>query len=140
MGEGDTLINAVIGAVVTVVLSFTAVSPILGGAVAGYLQRGDRSRGIRVGAIAGVLAALPFVALVFLVFGVFLSVGFMGRMGGPFAGAPGVAGGFGFVGLVFLLFALAYSVGLSALGGYVGSYLASETEVGGTTRASPPTN
>lgn len=137
MGAGDTLVNAVIGAVVTIVLSFTAVSPILGGALAGYLQRGDQSDGIRVGAIAGALAALPFVAFLFLVFGVFLSIG----VSGGFQGPPGLSGGFGVVGLLFVLIALAYSVGLSALGGYVGWYLASETDAGGSrTRSPPPTN
>ena len=58
MAEGDTLVDALIGGVVSIVLSFTALSPILGGAVAGYLQGGDRGAEIRVGAYAGLVAAV----------------------------------------------------------------------------------
>jgi hypothetical protein len=124
MSEGDTLINAVIGAVVTVVLSFTGFSPILGGMAAGYLQRGDRADGSRVGAISGAIAALPFL-LLFFVFGGFL---FTGSMMGEGMGVPG---GF-FVLLLFgFVFALIWSVGLSALGGYLGVYIATETDVSG---------
>lgn len=60
--ESNTLINGLIGAVVTVILSFTVVSPIVGGAVAGYLEKTD---GVRVGAISGGIAVLPL-----LLFGV----------------------------------------------------------------------
>ncbi|MEF8815025.1 MAG: DUF5518 domain-containing protein [Halovenus sp.] len=123
MGEGDTLLNAVIGAVVTLVLSFTGFSPILGGMAAGYLQRGDRAGGARVGALAGAIAALPFL-LLFSVFGGFFFTG--SRMGG----GMGVPSSF----LPFLLFGLAFalvwSIGLSALGGYLGAYIATETDVG----------
>lgn len=124
MSDGDSLINAVIGAVVTVVLSFTGFSPILGGIAAGYLQKGDRSDGIRVGAISGAIAALPFLLLVF-VFGGFLFTGSL------IGGNTGVSIGFVFVLLFGFVFALFWSVGLSALGGYLGAYLATETDVGG---------
>ena len=123
MGEGDTLINAVIGAVVTVVLSFTGFSPILGGGVAGYLQRGDRAGGIRVGALSGAIAALPFL-LLFFVFGGFLFTGSM--MGG----GMGVPGGFVILLLFGFVFALFWTVGISALGGYLGVYVATETDIG----------
>ncbi|WP_299270269.1 DUF5518 domain-containing protein [Halorientalis sp.] len=43
----DTTTNAVIGAVATVVASFVPFSPVLGGAVAGYIGRSDGSSGIR---------------------------------------------------------------------------------------------
>lgn len=123
MGEGDTLINAVIGAVVTVVLSFTGFSPILGGMAAGYLERGDRADGIRVGALSGAIAALPFLLLVFL-FGGFM---FTGSMMGD---GMGFAGGFVFLLLFGFVFALVWSVGLSALGGFLGVYIATETDLG----------
>jgi len=147
MGEGDTLLNAAIGAVVTLilsftgfsssppgdpasprrvvtlVLSFTGFSPILGGMAAGYLQRGDRAGGTRVGALAGALAAVPFL-LLFLLFGGFFSTGSM--MGG----GMGVPGGFLFFFPFAFVSALVWSVGLSALGGYLGVYVATETEVG----------
>lgn len=105
-GTGSTLLNALIGAVATFIFSFTMVSPVLGGALAGYLE-GDR--GIRVGAISGLMAVAPLVLLAFLMMGV-LSIGMP-----AFAGA------------MILLFGVIliplYVVGLSALGGYLGVYL-----------------
>lgn len=117
------MINAVIGAVVTVVLSFTVFSPILGGGVAGYLQRGERGDGIRIGALSGALAAIPAV-LLFVVFGSFV---FTGSMMGPGIGVPrGTAFVFVFGGIYVLL----WTIGLSALGGYLGVYVATETDIG----------
>ena len=123
MSEGDTLINAAIGAVVTVVLSFTGFSPILGGMVAGYLQRGDRAGGIRVGAISGAIAALPVLLLFFVVGGFVFTGSTMG-------GGMGVPGGVVVVLLFGVVIALVWIVGLSALGGYLGAYIATETDVG----------
>ena len=123
MGEGDTFVNALVGAVVTVVLSFTGFSPLLGGGVAGYLQRGERSDGIRVGALSGAIAAIPFL----LLFGVFGSFVFTGSMMGP---GMGVAGATALVFIFGFVFALAWSVALSAVGGYLGVYLATETDLG----------
>ena len=123
MGDGDTLLNALIGAVVTVVLSFTGFSPLLGGGVAGYLQRGERSDGLRVGALSGAIAAIPFL----LLFGLFGGFVFTGSMMGPGMGLPGATA------LVFvfgIVFALAWSIALSAVGGYLGVYLATETDLG----------
>jgi heme/copper-type cytochrome/quinol oxidase subunit 4 len=108
---------ALIGAVVSVVLSFIPFSPVLGGAVAGYLHKRE---GARVGAIAGVLAAIPLALLVFLFFGVF---GFFAISPG---GGVGVPGGFILVLLVGMLVAALYTVALSALGGFLGVYLADE--------------
>lgn len=102
-----TWVNALIGAVVTVVFSFTIVSPVLGGAVAGYL---DRTGGAKVGAIAGVLAILPLFLLLVPVFGL---VGFVGLPGALV---------FVFVPIVVLVIAM-YTVALSALGGFLGEYL-----------------
>jgi hypothetical protein len=123
MSERDTLVNAVIGAVVTLVLSFTGFSPILGGMTAGYLERGDRADGLRVGALSGAIATLPFLLLMFL-FGGFVVTGSM------MADGVGFAGGFVFLLLVGFLVALVWSVGLSALGGLLGVYVATETDVG----------
>ena len=125
MGQGDTLINAIIGAVVTVVLSFTGFSPLLGGGVAGYLQRGERMDGVRVGAISGVVATLPFLLLGFFAWTFFFAVPVMdGGMGG-------MAGGFGIVFfLIIFLFAFTWNVILSAIGGYLGVYIAMDTDIG----------
>jgi hypothetical protein len=93
MAEGDTLVNAVLGAVVTVILSFLPLSPILGGLLAGYLQGGDRADGARVGALAGVIAMIPLLGIGILLFG-FGAVYLLGGL--PF--------GLGVVGIVVLLF------------------------------------
>ncbi|TSD13711.1 hypothetical protein DP107_11120 [Haloglomus irregulare] len=128
MGQGDTLLNALAGAAVTIVLSFTGFSALLGGAVAGYLQEQGRGDGARVGAISGAIATLPFVLLVFA-FGAFGLMGgmMMGRVGGP--GAVGAGFGVLAFGLVLLL-VLAWNVGLSALGGYLGVYVGQEFREG----------
>lgn len=121
MGEGDTLLNAVIGAVVTVLTSFVPVSPVIGGAVAGYLQRRD---GPTVGAVSGVLAAIPLLG----VFGLLLT--FLGVLVG--FGAPGDFLAFGALGLAGLLVAfvvlVAISGALGALGGLLGVYIYEETD------------
>lgn len=116
MAQDDTLLNALIGAIVSVVLAFLPFSTVLGGGVAAYLQGGDRSEGLRVGAYAGAIAAVPIVIGMVLFGGIF----FLGALFEPTAA----------IGFVFVLFALGialvYTVGLSALGGYLGSYVAEE--------------
>lgn len=113
----DATTNAIVGAVVTVVTSFVPFSPVLGGVAAGYLQGSDGRTGVRVGAIAGLIASVPLAILFAFVIGGFaivtaeLSLGFVA-----------VVGGFAMV------FALAVAVfvlvALSAVGGYVGASLA----------------
>lgn len=122
MGEGDTLVNAVIGGIASVVLSFVPLSPLLGGAVAGYLEGGSRNDGLRVGVYAGIVAAIPLVLGVVLVL-VASGVAVVGA--GPRSGG-GIA--------LFLLVAVGalvlgglYTVGLSAAGGWLGNYLKQDT-------------
>ncbi|WP_312854243.1 DUF5518 domain-containing protein [Natronococcus sp. JC468] len=100
------------GGVVGVVLSFVPLSPVLGGAVAGYLEGGDTDGGLRVGALAGLVALVP---VLFVGFALLFVLGF-----GPTSPALGLVGLFG------LLFAAVYTVGLSALGGTIGVYVESE--------------
>jgi hypothetical protein len=114
MTERNELRNATIGAVVTIVLSFTGVAPLVGGGVAGYLQRESPGRGLRVGAISGAVAIVPI--LVILAAGVALFVGGAARFGIP-GGLEIVV-----VTLIFLVL-VAWTVGLSAIGGYVGALL-----------------
>lgn len=117
MSEGDTLLNAVLGAAVTVVLSFLGVSPLLGGGVAGYLQRGTRTDGAKVGALSGAIATLPVLLFAVLFVGVFAVAVVGGVPGGPE--------------LVILLlvafpFVVVWHVGLGAVGGYLGVYVYEE--------------
>jgi hypothetical protein len=112
----NRLINTLIGAVVTVVTSFLLLSPILGGAVAGYLQRGDNEEGAKVGALSGVLVTLPLAVIGTLLVALFTI-------------APEGGGGLGLVIGVFLLSLVVvglYAVSLSVVGGVVGAYLARE--------------
>ena len=109
----DTTALALAGGVVTIVASFVPLSPILGGLVSGYLRGGEPAEGARIGAYAGVVAALPLAALgLFLIGGLAVVAAELGL------GALAV-----FVGLALafaLLVGVLYMVGLSALGGYFG--------------------
>lgn len=109
-----TLVNALVGAVVTVVTVFIVpLSPVLGGAVAGYMQGGDNDDGLKVGALSGVIALVPVLLLAPLTLFFFV-----------------IEPIFALVMLVLALFSVtflvAYTVGLSALGGIVGVYLKDE--------------
>lgn len=130
MAEGDTLINAIIGGVASIVLSFIPFSPVLGGAIAGYLQGGSRNDGLRVGAYSGVVAAIPlalffvFAVVVFGVFGIFAA--------GPGGGGSGAVGGtvlLLFVVVFGLIVAAVYTVGLGAIGGWLGNYVKYDTDL-----------
>lgn len=121
MARNRTVINAFIGAVIGVVLSFIPLSPIIGGVVAGFLEGPDERAGTKVGALAGAIAFFP------VAFVGFIMLGFLGFGLGFVGGAP--AAGVFFLLLVIvsmILFFLLYTVGLSALGGYLGAYLANE--------------
>ena len=120
MGEGDTGMNALIGAAVTVLATFTGFAPLLGGAVAGYLNRRD---GVKAGALSGVIASIPILVGAFFLGSLFAFVPFMSGMMGPGPG-PVFAGAIGIVAITFgLVFFLVYTIGLGALGGYLGEYL-----------------
>jgi uncharacterized membrane protein (GlpM family) len=125
MGEGDTLINALLGAVATAILSgFVPLAPVLGGVIAGYLEGGNRDDGLRVGAISGViplLLAIPIAAIGLFVFG------------GAFLGiqAPASVSLFAIALIVVgFVFGLLYFIGLSAVGGWLGNYVKHDTNIG----------
>ena len=102
--------NALVGAVVAVVLSFVPLSPVLGGLAAGYLHGED---GGRVGGASGLLAAVPTLTVLFPFAAVFL-------FDGVDAGELLVVAG----GALVVWFAV--SAGLGAAGGYLGVVLAGE--------------
>jgi hypothetical protein len=115
MGRGDTLLNAFIGAVVTVVTApLLPVAAVVGGAVAGYLQAGDTGVGAKVGAISGLIAAVPAVLIVFAA--ALLLPFFQLELA-----AVGLVVGF----FVFVV-VVGYLVGAGALGGALGAYLYEE--------------
>jgi hypothetical protein len=125
MAAGDTWFNALIGAVVTVVTSFTVISPILGGAVAGYLNQRD---GLRAGGLSGVIASIPLLGIIFLIGSIFVFLPFAGP---DMMSGPGMM--FGLAGVlvaVFVFFVvLLYGVALGALGGAIGQYLHEENVI-----------
>ncbi|WP_265109450.1 DUF5518 domain-containing protein [Halosolutus halophilus] len=120
MATERTVINAIIGAVVGVVLSFIPFSTVVGGAVAGFLEGPNPREGAIVGALAGVITFLPIAGIAVIALGV---LGFgMGVATAPIEGFVVAT----FVVLVLAFVVFLYTVGLSLLGGYLGAYLAQE--------------
>jgi len=127
MDEGNTLVNALIGGAIMIFGGWIPFVPVVGGAVAGYLQGGSRRDGVRVGAYAGVVGILPSVILATFVGGV-IGLGFgLAAFSSPSAGAAG------FFGLVIfalvLVIAALYFIGLAAVGGWLGNYVKYDTDV-----------
>lgn len=117
--QGDTLLNALIGAAVGFLLSFTGVGVVLGGGVAGYLQNEGKAAGVKVGALSGTIGALPALALLALV------AGWIGGLGIGI-GEFGASAAFGGAAALVLLIVLLFAAGLAALGGFVGGLLADD--------------
>lgn len=105
----DRTVLAVVGAVVSGVVSFVPFSPIVGGGLAGYVQGGTSGDGLRIGALAGLALAAPYALLL-----AFLA-------GGAFA-ANAVSIGLLFVAAIAVSTAL--TVVVSAGGGYAGAAVA----------------
>ena len=114
-----TWVNALIGAVVSVVLSFIPFSPVIGGAVAGYLEKGDHNQGLRVGGYSGAIAAIPLVLLA----GAIIVLGTFGVIVAP-GEAIRTLLGILLLGVLIVVVIGAYTIGLGAVGGYVGVILA----------------
>lgn len=112
----NTSLNALLGGVVTAGTAlFVPFSPVLGGAVAGYLEGGDSDSGLKVGTLAGLVATVPLLLVVLLGLAVL-----------PVVVPPNGAVGVLLVGLLLFVLISAYTVGLSALGGVLGTYLERE--------------
>ncbi|KAB1198976.1 hypothetical protein GJR99_12295 [Haloferax sp. MBLA0078] len=121
--DGESLLfSAIVGAIASVVLSPLPGSTILGGALAGYLTGTDRDVGVKSGALSGLFVSLVAVVLGFVVL-VFFSIF---AIAVPRAGIGFGLLGFAIFGLVALAVVLFYTVGLGALGGYLGAYLHEE--------------
>ncbi|MDZ7851053.1 MAG: DUF5518 domain-containing protein [Halodesulfurarchaeum sp.] len=122
-GARSPVLNAIIGGIAGVILSFIPLSPILGGAIAGYLQDGTGENGVKVGAGAGLVMLLPFL---FIGFFLVMILGFGGishTYGMEFGATPFFVG---LIGLFAIALTALYTVGLSALGGYLGVYVRRE--------------
>lgn len=125
MGAGWAAV--VLGAVTTTVASFLPASPVFGGVLAGYLTRGEPDTAVRSGALSGVAATVPLVALL-----AFVAVGL-------YVGFTGIGlGGLGVVTVLSLLLGgvvtVLVSAALGALGGYAGGRLADRRSVGASDR------
>lgn len=115
---------AVVVAVVTVVFSFVPFSPVLGGALAGYLERAESERTVSVGTLAALLPFLPVLVILAFV------------LGGVVAGllAVGQAGEAIVVGAALLftvLLVVTIGAALGALGGYLGGRIADRRAMSG---------
>ena len=110
-----TLLNAALGALIIVFFWHIPGSPLLGGSVAGFLQGGTPNEGMKAGALAGTF--VPFVAILFA--GVVFAL--TGRS--VFGRWP-----FGVTGMLLVMgLGVLYTVGLGAVGGYIGPTFVSES-------------
>lgn len=116
--RGKTFMNALIGAIVMIVLSFLPLSPVLGGGVAGYLQRGGQRDGAKVGGLAGLLATVPLFLVLLLFVPLFVFA--------PF-GVPVIPMSPLLFTIVLFVLLVSYTVVLGGIGGIVGVYLAERT-------------
>ncbi|MFC6864722.1 DUF5518 domain-containing protein [Halomicroarcula sp. GCM10025817] len=114
-------IGGVAGAAFGIVPIVVLVAPLLGGGIAGYLERGDTTRGAIAGAVAGVLMA----ALSTLVTGVVLFVRF-GDL--PFVSPAVPLGGLAIAAALSLLASLGQVV-VASIGGALGTLLAEDRQV-----------
>lgn len=124
--QGDFWINALIGAAATFVIGALPLvqflAPVGGGAVAGYLQNTGTGDGAKVGAVAGLIGAIPAILVGILI------LGFFGLFGAAGGGAEGLLGG-GILGgffLIIVLIGVLISTVASAAGGAIGAVVAED--------------
>lgn len=112
-GSSISVANVLIGGIAGIILGFVPFSPVLGGAITGYLEDSTPNQAVKAGAMAGAVMLVPFffIALVILMF---------------MLGVGDAAFAFGFISFFVLVIGGVYTVGLSALGGYLGNYLQDE--------------
>lgn len=131
--QGRFWTNALLGGVgaflmgVFVALLFAPFYPlgILAGAFfAGLLCDAGRNAGAKVGAVAGVVATLPFLLFVGAV--VLLGVGLLTGGGGPPGMGPDAITGMGIIAAVAFVFAVGVNAVFGALGGWLGGVAAED--------------
>jgi hypothetical protein len=109
----STVGTAILGALVTLVTWFVPFSPVIGGAVTGYVAGTSRREAMGTGSLAGLFATVPVVVVSAAVTWALLV-----------ESTAGVSVFVGFMLTISLLLGIAYMVGLSAVGGYLGSSFA----------------
>ena len=122
--------NALLGALLAIVLSFVPFSQALGGIVAGYLEAGSSERVVGVGAFSGFLSVAPVLALLAFVL-VGLVVGLLDVGAGALALVVAAAL------LLSLAILVTIGAGLGAIGGYVGGRLADRERDDAPTETEP---
>lgn len=111
-GRGSAALrNGLVGGLAGVLLSFLPFSTVLGGAIAGYLEAGDDAAGVRVGGVAGAVAAVPYAVATWLALALEVD------LPGPAVSTPVLLGG-------VAAFLAVYVLGASVVGGVLGSHLA----------------
>ena len=108
--------HAFLGGVVTVLVSFIPLSPVIGGGIAGFLERAVSERAVSVGAVSGLIPTIPIIILmVFVIGGAAAALLELGE--GPLAI---------FMVIIVLFTAIAlglFGAGLGAVGGYLGGWI-----------------
>ena len=132
MSEGDTWVNSFIGGIITIVFGgFVPLMPLAGGAIAGYLQGGSRGDGLKVGAIAGLIAWVPFALLMVFAASLLNALNFDIPIFGPegvILGSIGDGLGTLLIGIAIVL-GFVYFVGFGTIGGWLGNYVKYDTDV-----------
>lgn len=110
---------AVLGAVATAVLSFLPFSPVLGGGIAGYLERAESERTVSVGAVAGFLPVVPLVViLLFVLVGLVSGLRTIDQTGGAVVAGAGI--------FFAMMVVVTVTAVLGALGGFLGGKFAED--------------
>lgn len=110
----NAIVDALIGGTVTAITAFLIpLSPLVGGAIAGYLEGATEDNGLKIGALSGAIALIPLVVIVPLALFLFVL-------------KPIAAVGVFFVATLAVGFLAVYTIGLGALGGLLGVYLYDE--------------
>ncbi|WP_254271489.1 DUF5518 domain-containing protein [Haloarcula marina] len=115
----ETLRDAGWGALVTLVLSVIPFSSVVGGAVAANRRGGGYARGMWLGTLAGVGAMVPLLTM-------FLPAVYIAGLLG--FGIPPSSPAYALFLALVVGFFLCYTVGLSAVGGLVGAWVAANRD------------
>lgn len=114
---------AVLGAVISVAVSFIPFSTVIGGGVAGYLEQQESNRTVSVGGLAGILPTLPVVIVAIVVLG-----GLVFTVS-DFDGTSFLVLLIG-VSVLSLLVLIILAACLGAIGGYLGGKIAEARQTG----------